>query len=107
MWTRQHKKRNTGVLIVPAVATLFLSYFGYHAFQGEYGIYNKYRLQERVASLEGTLERVHDKRTRLEQRVQLLQDGTMDRDMLDEYIRRSLNFSLPDEVVIMRTNKRD
>ena len=34
MWTRQHKKRNTGALIVPAIAALFLTYFGFHAFHG-------------------------------------------------------------------------
>ncbi len=52
MWTRQHKKRNTGALIVPAITVVFLSYFGFHAFHGEYGIYSKYGLEERVAALQ-------------------------------------------------------
>ncbi|TYR33849.1 septum formation initiator family protein [Mesorhizobium microcysteis] len=102
MWTRQHKKRNTGALIVPAVAAVFLSYFGFHAFQGEYGIYAKYRLEERVAMLEGNLARVSAERTHLERRVQLLHDGTLEKDMLDEHARRALNLALPDEIVIMR-----
>ena len=39
MWTRQHKQRNTGRLIVPALsAALFLAYFGFHAYHGEFGI---------------------------------------------------------------------
>ena len=102
MWTRQRKKRNTGALIVPSVAAVVLSYFGFHAFQGEYGIYSKYRLEERVAVLERNLERVTAERTHLERRVQLLHDGTLEKDMLDEQARRALNLSLPDEIVIMR-----
>ena len=102
MWTRQHKKRNTGALIVPAIATVVLSYFGFHAFNGEYGIYSKYRLETRVARLEVDLARIAGERMRLESRVQLLHDGTMEKDMLDEQARRALNLALPDEVVILR-----
>ena len=102
MWTRQRKKRNTGALIVPAIAAVFLSYFGFHAFQGEYGIYAKYRLEERVAGLEADLDRIRTERAHLERRVQLLHDGTLEKDMLDEQARRALNLSLPDEIVIMR-----
>ena len=102
MWTRQRKKRNTGALIVPSVAAVVLTYFGFHAFQGEYGIYSKYRLEARVATLEQNLERVRAERTHLERHVQLLHDGTLEKDMLDEQARRALNLSLPDEIVIMR-----
>ncbi len=104
MWTRQHKKRNTGALIVPAITVVFLSYFGFHAFHGEYGIYSKYGLEERVAALQINLDKVQSERVRLERRVQLLHDGTLERDMLDEHARRSLNLALTDEVVIMRRN---
>ena len=107
MWTRQRKKRNTGALIVPAVTAVFLSYFGFHAFQGEYGIYAKYRLEERVGVLEARLDAVRAERIRLERRVQLLHDGTLEKDMLDEHARRALNLALPDEIVIMRSPKRD
>lgn len=102
MWTRQHKKRNTGALIMPAIAALILPYFGFHAYHGEYGIYAKHRLQERVAVVEASLDKVRSERIQLEKRVQLLQDGSIERDMLDEYARRSLSLALPDEVIIMR-----
>ena len=107
MWTRQRKKRNTGALIVPAITAAFLSYFGFHAFQGEYGIYSKYRLETRVAALEASLEKVQAERVRLEQRVQLLHDGTLEKDMLDEYARRALNLALGDEIIIMRQRSND
>ena len=103
MWTRQHKKRNTGRYIVPAFATLFLGYFGFHAFNGEYGIYSKYQLEERKAVLLAELDRKRAVREELEQRVQQLRDGTIEKDMLDEQARRALNLSAADEITIMRS----
>jgi cell division protein FtsB len=102
MWTRQRKKRRTGALIVPAIAIAFLSYFGFHAFQGEYGIYAKYRLEERTAVLRAELEEVRKERRRLEHRVQLLADGTLEKDMLEEHARRALNLAHKDELIIYR-----
>lgn len=107
MWTRQHKKRKTGVLIVPAITVAVLGYFGFHAFQGDYGIYSKYRLEERVAELEGRLAVLQGERSRLEARVRLLADGTLERDMLDEHARRALNMALPDEIIVMRSRGDD
>ena len=107
MWTRQRKKRNTGALIVPAITAAFLSYFGFHAFQGEYGIYSKYRLEERAAALEAKLETTLAERVAIEQRVRLLHDGSLEKDMLDEHARRALNMALADEVVIMRQRSND
>lgn len=102
MWTRQYRPRSTSRLIVPAIACAFLSYFGFHAYHGEYGIYSKYRLQERSAALQVTLGTLSADRSELERRVQLLHDGTLEKDMLDEQVRRALNMSRPDEVIILR-----
>ena len=40
----------------------------------------------------------------MERRVQLLHDGTLEKDMLDEQARRALNLSQADEIVIMRSS---
>ena len=108
MWTRHHKQRNTGRLIVPAITVVFLSYFGFHAYHGEYGIYSKYQAQDRIAELQVKLAKVTEERKEMERRVQLLHDGTIEKDMLDEYARRTLDYSQPDELTIMldqpRTN---
>lgn len=103
MWTRQYKKRNTGRYIVPALATLFLGYFGFHAFHGEYGISSKLRLEERKAVLLAELDRKRAIREELEQRVLLLREGTIEKDMLDEQARRALNLSAANEITIMRS----
>jgi len=102
MWTRQYRPRRTGRLIVPAMTAVVLSYFGYHVYHGEFGIDSKDRMRERAAVLEGELETLSAERMALESRVRLMHDGTIDRDMLDEQARRSLNVSGPDELTIMR-----
>jgi cell division protein FtsB len=102
LWTRQHRKRRTGALIVPAIAAAFLAYFGFHAFHGEFGIYNKHRLDAQAEALKGQLAQIKAEREELEQRVQLLHDGTIEKDMLDEQARRALNLSREDELTIYR-----
>ena len=48
------------------------------------------------------LDTVRAQRVELEHRVQLLHDGTLEKDMLDEQARRALNVSQSDEITIMR-----
>lgn len=87
---------------MPAISVLFLSYFGFHAYNGEYGIYSKYQLEARRAELAEKLDGIKARRMDLEQRVQLLHDGSLEKDMLDEQARRALNLAHPDELVIYR-----
>ena len=102
MWTRQYRQRNFGWLILPAITIVFLSYFGFHAWHGEYGIYSKYALEERAVALQKQLDTIRSQRIALETRVRLLQDGSIEKDMLDEQARRSLNLSHTNELVILR-----
>jgi len=100
MWTRHHKRRNTGRLIVPAITAVVLSYFGFHAYQGAYGLNAKGKLEERVAGLEAELEALQKARGKLEERASLLSGDTIEQDMLDEQARRSLNLAKDNEIVI-------
>ena len=106
MWTRQHKKRNTGRLIVPAITAVFLAYFGFHAYHGEFGIYSRNAFEARTAELQGELDAVKAERIDLEHRVELLHDGTIEKDMLDEQARRALNLSHADEITIMLDHRK-
>lgn len=105
MWTKQRKKRRFGALIVPALAAVFLSYFGFHAWHGEFGIFSSYQLVDRKADLEAKLAGLRSERQSLEGRVLLLQDGTIEKDMLDEQARRALNLTAKDEVTIIKSAK--
>ncbi|MCQ8782594.1 FtsB family cell division protein [Mangrovibrevibacter kandeliae] len=102
MWTKQKKNRHTGRLIVPAVAASFLAYFAVHAKSGQYGIEAKAALEQDLATRQASLGRLVKERESLEKRVQLLHDGTLERDMLDEQARRALNMGTEDEIVILR-----
>lgn len=102
MWTRHHKQRKTGRLIVPALAVMFFSYFGFHAYHGEFGIYSKYRLEAQAVELQAKLDTIRGHRLEIERRVQMLHDGTLEKDMLDEQARNALNVSHADELTIMR-----
>ncbi len=106
MWTRQHKKRKTGALIVPAIAAAFLSYFGYHTFHGEFGINAKQAFEERIVALSSDLDAVRHRRAELEHRVRLLRDGSLEKDILDEYARKALNLAHENEIVIYRNSGR-
>jgi cell division protein FtsB len=101
MWTRQYRPRKTGRLIVPALAVVFLSYFGYHVYHGEFGINSKDQLRTRASVLQAQLDQIRADRLDLEERVRMLRDGTIDQDMLDEQARRALNLSHVEEVTIM------
>ena len=65
MWTRQHRRRNTGRLIVPVISAAFLAYFGFHAYHGEFGIYSKYRFEARMAELQAELATVKGERVEI------------------------------------------
>ena len=103
MWTRHHKQSKTGRLIVPGVAAALITYFGFHAYHGEYGIYSRYRLEARTVELQAQLDAIRGQRLMLEQRVQLLHDGTLEKDMLDEQARKALNVAHVDEIIIMKS----
>ncbi|MER9410248.1 septum formation initiator family protein [Mesorhizobium sp. M0589] len=101
MWTRQHKQRNTGRLIIPSFCVAFLAYFGFHAYHGEFGINSKYQLEAQTIELQAKYDAIKARRIDLERRVQLMHEGTLEKDMLDEQARRALNLSQPDEITIM------
>ncbi|MER9398238.1 septum formation initiator family protein [Mesorhizobium sp. M0615] len=101
MWTRQHKQRNTGRLIIPSLCVAFLAYFGFHAYHGEFGINSKYQLEAQTIELQAKYDAIKARRVDLERRVQLMHEGTLEKDMLDEQARRALNMSQPDEITIM------
>ena len=102
MWTRQHKQSIAGRLIVPALTVGVVAYFAFHAYHGELGIYAGEDYAVRIVRLQAELDTVKERRVELERRVQLIEDGTLDKDMLDEQARRALNLTQSDELTIMR-----
>jgi len=101
MTTRQYRPSRSRHLILPAVTAVFLGYFAYHAFHGEYGIVGRQRLETKMTQLKADLGRLVAERSALENRVKLMRSGSLDQDMVDERAREQLNMVHPNEVVIL------
>ncbi len=103
MWTRHHKKKKYGRLILTAVTIAFLSYFGYHSIHGDYGLRAGQEFERIRKERAAELDKLVAHRTALEKEVGLLSDGSLDEDIIDEKARYQLNMSRPDEIVIFNT----
>jgi cell division protein FtsB len=102
MWTKQHKKRHFGRLVTPILASAFCTYFGYHAIHGELGLNATKEFERRRVERQAELSGLLEARKELERQVSLMSDGSLEKDMLDEKARYSLNVSRNDEIVIFK-----
>lgn len=84
-----------------AVSLLFLlgiANFGWHAIQGEYGVFALIQVEADARALEADLADLKADRARLENLVARLSPGYLDRDLLDERVRAVLGHMRPDEI---------
>lgn len=102
MWTRQKKRTHRSRFVLPLLTLVCLGYFGFHAFHGSFGIYSSEQLEARKIALTEELAQRTREREALERQVALLDDRTVERDMLDEQARRSLNFSKSNDLTILQ-----
>ena len=103
MSTRQYKNSKLRRLYVPLICLILTSYFFYHSMIGHYGSHNHRRVVAQIEALRGELETLKLKRKELQKTVALLQNGTIERDMLDQQIRYHLNLIQSDEIVVLRS----
>ena len=101
MAIRSRKRTSLARFIAPLMTLVILGYFGFHAFNGQYGIRANIVMQKQMVKLENRLAERTATRERLEKRVALLRDGSLERDMVDQYVRGQLNMLREDEIVIM------
>ncbi len=83
----------------------FLGYFAYHLFVGNHGLEARARLESQVTVLNAELNGLEAVRGRLDRDVALMRADELDPDMLDERARAILNFSHPNDIVIMNKNR--
>ncbi len=100
MITRQRRKSPLNRVWLPVLAAMFLGYFGYHAFNGSYGLWSLDRLEEEAGTLRVQLDKLKAERAGIERRVAFLKPDSLDADVVDTEARMSLNLLRPDEVVI-------
>ncbi|WP_247881300.1 FtsB family cell division protein [Skermanella sp. TT6] len=87
--------------IGPAIGAAIVGYFAYHAVQGDRGLIALSHLQSEIQQAQATLAQVSEQRIELEKRASLLRRDHLDPDMLDERARAVLNYSHPDDVIIL------
>lgn len=93
--------------LLTTIGLLVVGYFVYHTILGDRGWFAMRRLENEVAQAQGNLDTLQKERTALQHRTQLLQSNGMDPDLLEEKSRELLNYSKPNEIVILTgTGKR-
>ena len=100
MITRQHRKSPLRRLWMPLVTIGFLGYFGYHAFNGSFGIWAMDRLEADAARLTVERDRLKAEREAMERRVAAVRPDSLDADTIDIQARLALNVMRPDEVTV-------
>ena len=85
---------------MPLVTAGFLGYFGFHAFNGAFGIWAMDRLEHDAERLTADLDRLQAERAALERRVATVRPESLDADMVDVAARTALNLIRADEVVV-------
>ncbi len=93
--------KRTWKLLITAVWVGIVGYFLYHTVEGDRGWIAQVHLQNEVAKAEDTLAKLKQERQALEHRVQLMRPESLDPDLLDEQARKELNYSKPNEIVIL------
>jgi cell division protein FtsB len=88
-------------VVWPALAVCALVYVAYHIVQGDRGLIAWKTLRELIGTARVDLAAVEAERAAAQHRVRLLHPDGVDRDMVDEWARRLLNYGQPDELVII------
>ena len=88
-------------MIASLVGACIVGYFLYHTVEGERGWVAEKRLQKEATAAEEKLKRLREEREALERRVNLMRPERVDPDLLEEEARKSLNYSKPNEIVIL------
>lgn len=92
-------RRRGRFILGPILGISLVVYFSYHLVQGDRGLIAWLRLEQQVRQAQATFAEVDAERTTLDHRVNLLRPEHLDRDMLDERARATLNLAAPDERV--------
>ncbi len=102
MRIRRSMTRFFNALVIPAICAAAVAYFGYYTIWGTRGLLALTDTQARLAVAQEQLASLSDDRQRLEHRIQLLQPGSVDPDLVEEIVRSKLLESAPGEVVVPR-----
>ena len=91
-----------GRMMRPLMWLLLMFYMGYHALHGERGVYALMRDRRELAQLEQALAETKSQREQMEIKVSHLRNDSLDRDLLDEQMRRMMGVMGKGELVVLQ-----
>ncbi|HKT18807.1 MAG TPA: septum formation initiator family protein [Stellaceae bacterium] len=92
-------RQRARVVIGPILGISLVAYFAYHLVQGDRGLLAWMRLSQEIRKAQTTLAQVEAEEAPLAHHA-LLMRAKIDRDLLDEEARETLNLNGPGEIVI-------
>lgn len=95
------RTRKVQQFILSLFGLLIVGYFVYHTIQGDRGWFAMIRMEHEVAQASARLEKLQQEREMLEHKTKLLNAKSLDPDLLEEKSRELLNYSKPNEIVIL------
>jgi cell division protein FtsB len=105
MRVAQEIRKRARLIAGPVLGISLMCYFAYHLVEGERGLISWLRLSQEVKLAKTRLAELDGEREALDRRVSLMRPEHLDRDMLDERARATLNLVAPHEIVILDTGK--
>lgn len=86
---------------IPALAIIFMGFFGYYAVMGPNGFMRYREYTKAHAKREAEYAALDKRRTELRNQVALLDPKRgANPDMVDELVRKELNVAHPDEIIV-------
>ncbi|GGF83192.1 hypothetical protein GCM10007301_49100 [Azorhizobium oxalatiphilum] len=102
MQTRSRLRTFFIAVLLYLVAGGVISYFAYHAYNGDHGLMAKRNYEQEVVRLETELAALKTQRQAMENKVSLMAARNLDPDMLDEQGRRELDFIHSKDLVMIK-----
>lgn len=93
-------RRKAHQVIGPLMGAALMSYFAYHAVQGDRGLIAWWNLRYEIEKTDLELSEVTAEKKALEHRVSLLRPGSLDPDMLEERARLMLGVVHPNDLIV-------
>jgi len=95
------RSRRVWNIILSVLAASIVGYFLYHTVEGERGWVAQLHLKNKVNEAQDTLSKLQKERAALDHRVHLMRPESLDPDLLDEESRKTLNYSKPNEIILL------
>lgn len=96
----QLKLKKSGFWII-SISGLLSFYFGFYAVNGDRGLLKYLYLKQEINAAQNIATDYNRQKSKLEDKVRLLSNSSLDLDLLEERARVVLNFAADDEFIIL------